>query len=84
MLIVSMNLSAVTPESKQETPSLEFLEYLGQFENERGEYIDPLSLDDGKHLQSDSQKQNRHKKQNVQNKDTQSIAQDESMEKPDE
>jgi hypothetical protein len=54
-LVLGMsNLAVMADETQQETPSLEMLEFLGQWETANGEWIDPASLEE---MSLDKQKQ---------------------------
>jgi hypothetical protein len=46
LLLLALLGTADGVESEESTPSLELLEFLGSFETEDGEWLDPLSLDD--------------------------------------
>jgi len=39
-----LSVSAIAYAETEETPSMEFLEFLGEFQTEDGEWIDPLNL----------------------------------------
>ena len=47
MLMLCLNTSLLAEEqTTQELPSADFLEFLGQWETEDGEWVDPVALED--------------------------------------
>ena len=48
MLMLCLNTSLLAEEqtTKQELPSTDFLEFLGEWETEEGEWVDPVALED--------------------------------------
>lgn len=56
-LMMALAILIAVPSQAEETPDMEMLEYLGNWETENGEYIDPMELK-AEDLQQESQDSN--------------------------